>query len=110
MPPAVARSGWIEVDRVGVDEFRELFLEVDILSREGGQVDGAGDLLAEIGVLPGDHVLEPGELVGRECPAQADRVVHGEVAEVVGGERHLVADGLTDGGDVFDQSRDRPVR
>ena len=62
-----------------------------------------------LGVLPGDHVLEPGELVGHERLAEANRVVDGEVAEVVGGEWDGVADGLADGRHVLDESRDRPV-
>ena len=107
-----SRSGQIgmnEVDRVSVNEFRELFFEVDILSGECRKVDGAGDLPPEIGVLPGYHVLEPGQLIGRECPAQANCVVHGEVTEVVGGKWHFVANGVTNGGNVFDKTFYRPV-
>ncbi len=98
-----------KVDRMRVDELDEGLLQIDVFSREGGQVDVAGDLLPELGVLPGHHVLEPGKLVRREGSAQANGVVDGEVAEVVGGQRDLVADGFTDGRDVLDKSFDRPV-
>src|SRR5262249_7523290 len=49
------------------------------------------------------------ELVGHKRPTKADRVVDREMAKMVGGERHLVADGLADGRDILDHAIDRPV-
>ena len=45
-----------------------------------------------LGVLPGDHVLEPGRTVLLDPLRQPDAVVQRDVAEMVDRERDLVAD------------------
>src|SRR5262245_47787651 len=99
-----------EVDGVSIDQFDELFFEIDILACQSGDVNGVRDLLPEIRELPRHQVLEPGELVRRQRPAEADRVIDGEMSKVVGGEWDLVADGFPDSGDVPNEAFDRLVR
>ena len=77
--------------------------QVDVLAREGRDVDRSRDLLEHLRVLPGDHVLQPGQLVGLEGLAQPDAAIDVDVAEVVGGQRDLVADLLADLGHVLGQ-------
>jgi len=51
-------------------------------------------------VAPGHHVLDPGEVVGLQRLADADRLVGGDIAlaEMIGAERDLVADRRAHGG------------
>jgi hypothetical protein len=65
---------------------------VDVLARQGRHVDGARNLLEQVGVLPGDHVLQPGHLIGLQGLAEADTAIDVQMPEVIGRQRDLVAD------------------
>ena len=54
-----------------------------------------------LGVLPGDHVLEPRRGVLLDAPGQPDAVAQRDVAEMIDGERDLVADLRAHFGDVL---------
>ena len=53
------------------------------------------------GVLPGDHVLEPGRRVFLDPLRQTDAVLQRDVADMVDRERNLPSDDLADLGDVL---------
>ena len=79
----------------------EAFLEVDVLAGADRHRGRLLQLAVLLGVLPGDHVLEPGRHVFLDAPGQADAVLQRDVADMVDGERDLVADDLADLGDVL---------
>ena len=59
------------------------------------------ELLVLGGVLPGDHVLEPGRIVLLDPLRETDAVLQRDVTEMVDGERDLRADHFADLGDVL---------
>ena len=64
----------------------------------------------QVGVLPRDHVFEPGHVVLLERLAQPDAGIHADVAEVVGGERDIHADLLAHRGHIVGHHLDALVR
>src|SRR5262249_9254092 len=82
-----ARRGEIrvnDIDGVRAAELDKRLLEIDVFAGQDGNVDRVGDLLEQLGILPGNHVFEPGEVVLFERLAQANATVHADVPEVVG--------------------------
>ena len=54
-----------------------------------------------LGVLPWDHVLEPGWHVFFDPPGEANAVLQRDVADMVDGERDFHADNVADLGNVL---------
>ena len=67
-------------------------LRIDVLAGQERNIDVLVDLLQQIGVLPGDHVFEPRDIVFLQRLAQPDAGVDADVAEVVRGKRDIHAD------------------
>ena len=69
------------IDRVVPAQFDEGFLQIDILAGENRDVDGIGDFLQKVGILPGDHVFEPREVVLFKPLSQPDAAVDPDVTK-----------------------------
>src|ERR1035437_10722608 len=67
--------GMDDVHRMLAAEHLERLLQENVFAGEHGDIDGVGDLLPQSGLLPGNHVLQPGEVVLGERLAQADAPV-----------------------------------
>ena len=110
MPPAVARSGWGDGDGALPEQVGEAFLQVDVLARADRRRHRLRQPPVLIGELPGEHVLVPGQREPVERAAQPDARLQAQVAEVVGGQRHLVTDLLPHRRHVLAEQVDAPVR
>ena len=88
-------------DAARLEQRQEILLEVDVLAgadRRGARVGQAHVL---VGHLPGDHVLVPGQVELVQALGDLDAVLDADVAKVIGGQRHLVADDRAHLGDVL---------
>ena len=92
------------------EQRHEAFLEVDVLAGAGGRIDRIGQRHPLVGELPGDHVLVPGQRELVERLAQADARLQADVAEVIDGQRHLIADHRAHVVDIVDEQRRCPSR
>ena len=92
MPPASRQVGVGDGDRPLPEQVGEALLEVDVLARADRRRDRLRQPPVLVGELPGEHVLVPGQREPVERPPQADAGLQAQVAEVVGGQRDLVAD------------------
>ena len=104
-----ARGEHVGVDdrnAAGFEQRFEAFLQVDVFAGADRDVDRLAQAHVLVGVLPGDHVLDPGQVVFFQALAQADAVLQGDMAEVVGGQRDGVADDRAHIGHVFLQQVD----
>ena len=73
----------------GLEQRLEAFLEVDVLARADRNRCRLLQLPVLLGVLPGDHVLEPGGNVLLDPPGEPDAVLQRDVADVIDGERDV---------------------
>jgi hypothetical protein len=80
------------VAAAGVEQRAEAVEEVDVLPRARRDGDCRGELAPPVGQLPRDQVLDPGQGERFQRAADPDAGVEGDVAQVVGGERDVVAD------------------
>ena len=88
-------------DAAALEQRLEALLQVDVLAGADRHRGRLLQLPVLVGVLPGDHVLEPGRHVFLDPPGEPDAVLQRDVADVVDGERNLHADHLADLGDVL---------
>ena len=98
-----ARGQQVGVDHrdAALEQRLEAFLEVDVLAGADRHRGRFLQLPVLVGVLPGDHVLEPGRHVLLDPLGEPDAVLQRDVADVVDGERNLVADDLANLVDVL---------
>jgi hypothetical protein len=89
-----------DIDRMLAAQDLEGFLEVDVLTGQGGHFNGVGDLLPKFGVIPRDEVLHPRQIEFLERLPEPDARIHPDVPEVVRGDGDLPADDFTDFGQV----------
>ena len=83
-------------DGAALQQGFKAFGQENVLARADGDGGAVAQALVLVGILPGDHVLRPGDVVFLDPPAQADAVLHAEVAEVVDGQGHLIPDDAAD--------------
>jgi len=74
-PAGGEQVGVDDVYRTFFDELAEAFPQVNILSGGDGHIDGVGDALVTIYVVPRHGVFHPRQAVGFQRPAQFDVVV-----------------------------------
>src|ERR1019366_8186097 len=85
-----------DIHRVVPAQHLERLFQVDVLTGEDGEIHRVGDLLQQLRLLPGDHVLEPGEVVLGERLTQPDATVNAQAAEMIAGERNVHAHHVAD--------------
>src|SRR5665811_1803397 len=68
------------------DRYLERLLQENVLTREDGDIHCVGNLLQQFRLLPGDHVLQPREVVLGQRLAQPDATVDAQGSEMIGGE------------------------
>src|SRR5450759_582899 len=88
-------------DAPGFQPRTEAFLEVDVLTRADGNVNGLAEADKLVGVLPRNQVFDPGQVIFLQPFAQANAIFQGNVAEMVSRERYLIADHRTHFGHIF---------
>ena len=76
-------------DAAALEQRLEAFLEVDVLAGADRHRGASLQLPVLLGVLPGDHVLEPGRHVFLDPLGEPDAVLQRDVADMVDGERDL---------------------
>jgi hypothetical protein len=73
-------------------EIDKAFLQVDVFAGQYRCGTFRGDVLQHLGVLPGHHIFDPGEVVLLISLSQPDDGIHADVAQVVHGQRDFHSD------------------
>src|ERR1044071_4737310 len=79
------------IDCMGIDQFNELFLQINVFSCERWRFDGIADHAPLFSKFPGYKVLQPCQTVLLDGSAQPDRVIVIKMTIVIRCERNFVA-------------------
>ena len=93
-------------DATTLEQRLEAFLEIDVLAGADRHRRRLLQVPVGIGILPGDHILEPGRNVLLDAPRQTNAALQRDVTDVVDGERDFHPDDIANLGDVLLQQVD----
>ncbi len=107
---AGGQIGVAHADGARVEQRLEAVVQVDVLAGATRCAQFAAQARPLLSELPGNHVLEPGEIEALQGVTKAQAILDPDVAEMIGRDGDFVARDVAHGGDVVGQDPDALVR
>ena len=93
--------GMDDADSAGSQKRLESFGKENILTGADGHGGAVAQPFVLIGVLPGNHVFRPGNIVFFNAAAQPDAILHADMAEMIDGQGNVITDDAADIPNIF---------
>ena len=87
--------------RVLLTQHLKRFLQINIFASENGGGALFRNLLEQVGIIPGNDIFDPRQVVFFIGLAQSDDGLHAKMPEVVHGKGNFHSDGVAHGGDIL---------